>query len=31
MLQTHESDRRVFWVVLSTIALTAAVVAWNVL
>lgn len=31
MLQTQETDRRLFWSVLMTIAAIAAVVAWNVL
>jgi hypothetical protein len=31
MLQTHETDRRLFWSVLMAIAAVAAVVSWNVL
>jgi hypothetical protein len=31
MLQTHESDRRLFWTVVTAISAIAALVAWNVL
>ena len=31
MLQTQESDRRPFWMVLTAISAIAALVAWNVL
>jgi hypothetical protein len=31
MLETHTSDRRLFWTVVSTLSAIAAVVAWNVL
>ena len=31
MLETHTSDRRGFWMILTVISAVAAVVAWNVL
>jgi hypothetical protein len=31
MLQTQETDRRLFWMVLTAISAIAAVVAWKVL
>ena len=31
MLQTQESDRRFFWMVLTAISTIAALVAWKVL
>lgn len=31
MLETHTSDRRIFWAVLMALSAIAAVVAWNVL
>jgi hypothetical protein len=31
MLQTPASDRRPFWIVLTTLSAIAGIVAWNVL